>query len=232
MNKLADKIKNKKPVTIAFFGDSVTQGCFELRVAEGKPFEPVYRPWEAYSKKLQQIFEYCISDTPINILNYGVSGDTAAMGLSRMDEMLCHKPDMVIVCFGLNDVNKGMKGIQEYEEALVEILKKLDGIQTIFMTPNMMNTCVDEFETNTEVIKLMEETANRQNSGVMDAYMDTARKVCREYNVAICDCYKIWKDIERLGIDTVKLLSNKINHPTENMHWLFAYELFKTIIKI
>ena len=31
MNKLADKIKNKKPVTIAFFGDSVTQGCFELR---------------------------------------------------------------------------------------------------------------------------------------------------------------------------------------------------------
>lgn len=36
MNKLADKIKNKKPVTIAFFGDSVTQGCFELRVAEGK----------------------------------------------------------------------------------------------------------------------------------------------------------------------------------------------------
>ena len=47
MNKLADKIKNKKPVTIAFFGDSVTQGCFELRVAEGKTFEPVYRPWEA-----------------------------------------------------------------------------------------------------------------------------------------------------------------------------------------
>jgi len=55
MNKLADKIKNKKPVTIAFFGDSVTQGCFELRVAEGKTFEPVYRPWEAYSKKLLNI---------------------------------------------------------------------------------------------------------------------------------------------------------------------------------
>ena len=56
--------------------------------------------------------------------------------------------------------------------------------------------------------------------------------ICREYNVAICDCYKIWKDKERLGIDTVKLLSNKINHPTENMHWLFAFELFKTILQI
>ena len=232
MNTLTDKIKNKKPLTIAFLGDSVTQGCFELRIADSKSFEPVYRPWEAYSKKLQQIFEYCISDTPINILNYGVSGDTAAMGLSRMDEMLCHKPDMVIVCFGLNDVNKGMKGIQEYEEALVEILKKLDGIQTIFMTPNMMNTCVDEFETNTEVIKLMEETANRQNSGVMDAYMACAEKVCDKYSIKVCDCYSIWKNMKKSGINVSGLLSNAINHPKEEMHWLFAYELFKTIIKI
>ena len=232
MNKLADKIKNKKPVTIAFFGDSVTQGCFELRVAEGKPFEPVYRPWEAYSKKLQQIFEYCIKDTSVNILNYGISGDTATMGLARIDGMLCHKPDMVIVCFGLNDSTKDIDGIKEYKDSLEKIFEKLYGIQTIFMTPNMTNSRVYEFETNAEIIKLMEETAKRQNTGVMDAYMDTARKVCIEYNVAICDCYKIWKDMERLGIDTVKLLSNKINHPTENMHWLFAFELFKTILQI
>lgn len=51
MNTLTDKIKNKKPLTIAFLGDSVTQGCFELRIADSKSFEPVYRPWEAYSKK-------------------------------------------------------------------------------------------------------------------------------------------------------------------------------------
>ncbi len=89
-----------------------------------------------------------------------------------------------------------------------------------------------EYQPNAEIITLMEETAKRQNTGVKDAYMDTARKVCIEYNVAICDCYKIWKDMERLGIDTVELLSNKINHPTENMHWLFAFELFKTILQI
>lgn len=232
MNKLTYKIKNKKPLTIAFLGDSVTQGCFELRIADGKGYEPVYRPWEAYSKKLQQIFEYCISDMPINILNYGMSGNTAAMGLVRIDEMLCHKPDIVIVCFGLNDVNKGMAGIQEYEEALKEIFKKVDGIQTIFMTPNMMNTCADAFETNTEIIKLMNETANRQNSGVMDAYMTYAKKICDEYNIEVCDCYSIWKNMENNGINTTRLLSNAINHPKEEMHWLFAYELFKTIIKM
>ena len=123
MNKLADKIKNKKPVTIAFFGDSVTQGCFELRVAEGKTFEPVYRPWE-----------YCIKDTSVNILNYGISGDTATMGLARIDEMLCHKPDMVIVCFGLNDSTKDIDGIKEYKDSLEKIFEKLYGIQTIYDT--------------------------------------------------------------------------------------------------
>ena len=149
---------------------------------------------------------------------------------------LCILPDyckaMVIVCFGLNDSTKDIDGIKEYKDSLEKIFEKLYGIQTIFMTPNMTNSRVYEFETNAEIIKLMEETAKRQNTGVMDAYMDTARKVCIEYNVAICDCYKIWKDMERLGIDTVELLSNKINHPTENMHWLFAFELFKTILQI
>lgn len=231
MNKLADKIKNKKPVTIAFFGDSVTQGCFELRVAEGKTFEPVYRPWESYSKKLQQIFEYCIKDTSVNILNYGISGDTATMGLARIDEMLCHKPDMVIVCFGLNDSTKDIDGIKEYKDSLEKIFEKFYGIQTIFMTPNMTNSRVYEFETNAEIIKLMEETAKRQNNGVMDEYMECARQICDKYKIMVCDCYKIWKDMEQIGIDTVKLLSNKINHPTESMHWLFAFELFKTILK-
>lgn len=26
-------------------------------------------------------------------------------------------------------------------------------------------------------------------------------------------------------------LSDKINHPTENMHWIFAFELFKIILE-
>ena len=95
----------------------------------------------------------------------------------------------------------------------------------------MTNSRVYEFETNAEMIALMEETAKRQNNGVMDEYMECARQICDKYKIMVCDCYKIWKDMEQIGIDTVKLLSNKINHPTESMHWLFAFELFKTILK-
>lgn len=61
MNTLTDKIKNKKPLTIAFLGDSVTQGCFELRIADSKSFEPVYRPWEAYSKNFNKFLNIVLA---------------------------------------------------------------------------------------------------------------------------------------------------------------------------
>lgn len=34
----------------------------------------------------------------------------------------------------------------------------------------------------------------------------------------------------KAGVDTTSLLSNDINHPTREMHYLFAYELVKMII--
>lgn len=45
------------------------------------------------------------------------------MGLARIDEMLCHKPDMVIVCFGLNDSTKDIDGIKEYKDSLEKIFE-------------------------------------------------------------------------------------------------------------
>ena len=31
------------------------------------------------------------------------------------------------------------------------------------------------------------------------------------------------------GVDVTELLSNKINHPTREMNWLFAYSLVETM---
>ena len=75
---------------------------------------------------------------------------------------------MVIVCFGLNDSTKDIDGIKEYKDSLEKIFEKFYGIQTIFMTPNMTNSRVYEFETNAEMIALMEETAKRQNKNLKE----------------------------------------------------------------
>ena len=63
-------------------------------------------------------------------------------------------------------------------------------------------------------------------------YVETARTVCKELDVPVCDCTKKWLKLKENGVDIVRLLSNRINHPTEDMYWMFAISLFETIMEI
>ena len=97
----------------------------------------------------------------------------------------------------------------------------------IFMTPNMLNTYVagDVEEMYREYAHI---TAEMQNNGRMDAFMDGAVSVAREMEVPVCDCYAQWKELSKTQ-DTTMLLANRINHPTRDMHELFAENLFQYI---
>ena len=97
------------------------------------------------------------------------------------------------------------------------------------MTPNMLNTYVadDAPERYRDYAAV---TAEMQNSGRMDAYMDAAGKLTEEMKVPLCDCYREWKKLSEIQ-DVTMLLSNRINHPTEEMHQLFADKLFEMIME-
>ena len=64
----------------------------------------------------------------------------------------------------------------------------------------------------------------------MDEYMKTAKQVCVEKGVKVCDCYEKWKQLYNSGVNVTELLSNKVNHPLREMHWLFAYMLVDTML--
>ncbi|WOI55839.1 arylesterase [Palleronia sp. LCG004] len=110
-------------ITIAALGDSLTQG-YGLPQEEG--FVPTLREWLA------------AHDADVDLINAGVSGDTTAGGLSRVDWTLTPEVDAMIVALGGNDVLRGidpetsrinLDGIlARAEEAGVEVL--LVGIST------------------------------------------------------------------------------------------------------
>ena len=87
-----DGLVKHGPITIVAFGDSVTHGA----VAYGeKNYETVY--WNRLRKKILEVRDY----VPVNVINAGIGGITAARSLERMDsQVLAHNPDLVIVCFG------------------------------------------------------------------------------------------------------------------------------------
>jgi len=60
----------------------------------------------------------------VPIMSLGVSGDTSANGLARVQQVIDAKPDIVIVVLGGNDALQRVP-VEETEENLAMILKKL-----------------------------------------------------------------------------------------------------------
>lgn len=236
MKKIIEKAKNNydaEGVTIAFFGDSVTQGCFEVFELAPETVETVFDKNNAYHSHLSKIFATVYPTVPVNMINAGISGDNACHALERLErDVIRHNPDLVVVCFGLNDSGNGAEGVAQYGQALSEIFERLQksGTEIIFMTPNMMNTSVSVHIKEAFIKEIAERKMKLQLDGTLDMYVQKAIEVAAEYNVTVCDCYAKWKKLQANGADVTELLANKINHPTREMNWLFATSLFETML--
>ncbi len=225
--KLVAKDKDKygqKPITIAFLGDSVTQGCFEYGYYGAAEYH------QSFSSKLQRILQYLCPCAQTNIINSGIGGDYAANGLKRFDRDIApFSPDLVVVGFALNDCTFGMGAIENYKQALEGIFAKVKGLgaECILLTPNLMNDIVSPYLKEENLIKIAHEFLECP----LEEYVRAAKEVAVKNSVTVCDVYAKWKLLRELGVNTTELLANKLNHPTREMHWLPAIMLAETILE-
>lgn len=94
---------------VLFLGDSLTAGY-----GLGEK--------EAFPALLGELLE--ADGNPIRVLNAGVSGDTSAGGLRRLDWLLTQKPSIVVVELGANDGLRGLP-LEHTEENLRQILVRV-----------------------------------------------------------------------------------------------------------
>ncbi len=232
IEKLTAKAKdnaNREGVTIAFLGDSVTQGCFEIYWKTSDAIDTVYDKQNSYAMGVFDILCLLYPSVPVNIINAGISGDNAPSGLGRLErDVLRHEPDLTVVCYGLNDCSRD--GPQRYIAALEGIFTQLRsaGSEIIFMTPNMMAPSVS-YRLDPTFVPIAENVSSLQTDGTFDAHIEQAKQLCQRMSVPVCDCYTIWKTLWENGVDVTELLSNRINHPVRPMTKLFAAELVKTM---
>lgn len=228
--KQRDLHKSRQPV-IAFLGDSVTQGCFDLYM-QGERLKPYTTPKDGYAEKLKEIFHILYPEVPLTIINAGISGDTAKGAGKRLErDVLSFKPDLVVVSFGLNDASLEQDGYDDYLNSLETIFNdvKHTGAELIFMTPCLRTSKADMLRFEKRFNEVAEAVAKNENDGWLIKYLDAARRLCDRLCVPVCDCNKMWLTLKENEVDINKLLSNHINHPTEKMHWMFAYELVRTM---
>jgi len=110
------------PIRIAVLGDSLAAG-YGLR------------PEQAFPVRLEAALK--AQGRTVTVLNQGVSGDTTAGGLDRLDWMLADKPDIVLVELGGNDALRGIDPATT-EKNLAAIVEKLQASHVTVWLAGMM----------------------------------------------------------------------------------------------
>ena len=241
--KISEKIKEKTKnicgagaVTIAFLGDSVTQGCFECYTTSFDSLQTVFDYKSAYSSRLKEILNILYPSVQVNIVNAGISGDNAQNGVMRFERDIARfSPDLVVVSYGLNDACVGEKdGVSAYAQALKVLFEKSAeiGAERIFLTQNYMCEKTSPHLKEKLFIDLSEKFSRVQNEGILDEYYTVAKRVCKEQGVKVCDVRRVWRVLSENGADVTELLANKLNHPIREMHYYTAMKLLETMFEI
>lgn len=102
----ADAPPTAQPPLIVFLGDSLTAG---LGLGEDQAFPALLE------RSLRD------QDLPVRVINAGVSGDTTAGGVRRIDWVLKQHPDILVIGLGANDGLRGqpLEGIAENLRTIV-----------------------------------------------------------------------------------------------------------------
>lgn len=100
-----------EPLTIAFLGGSITQGCLSSTPETCY----AYRTYEWWVRKFPK--------AEISYWNAGIGGTTSHLGVGRVqEEVLSKKPDFVIVEFSVNDEDDDPHFQETYESLVRRIL--------------------------------------------------------------------------------------------------------------
>ena len=191
---------SKRPIRVVCFGDSVT-GVYYHTGSQ-----------RAYTAMLELALEAALPGTHVDATNAGISGHTTADGLARIEkDVLAHKPDIVTVMFGLNDMVR--VSLADYRKNLVTIVARCRaiGAEVVLATPN-------------NVI----ETANRPSTKLVK-YCDVVRAVSRELKVPLCDSYRGFDAVRHHDRADWRLLMSDQIHPNMDGHRLIATQLARTI---
>jgi len=218
-----EKDCRQPPVLTVAFGDSATQGCMECDVIAHS---------SVYHHLLKQMLENAYPKSTFSMLNAGVSGDTAAKSLDRLDrDVIRHDPALVIVGFCLNDSLKKSNGMAEYAASMNTILDRIaaeTSADVILLTSNFMATRATGriHPTHRCFTELM---TGCQNDGVVSAYNAEIRKIGETRGLPVADVYARWEYMASEGVDTTALLSNGLNHPDAAGQRLIAEAIWNVI---
>ncbi len=200
------KLSNREPVSIVLLGDSISTGCNASAWGNGAPFQP------AYQDLLVQHLE-AHYDTQVRLTNLSVGGTSTPWGISKIEEVAKHKPDLVILAFGMND--SAGHSAQTYGKNTATMIAN-----TRTLLPKAEFILVASMLGNRDWITL--------NHDVFPHYRDELAALCAP-GIALADMTSVWNEFLKRKQDA-DLTGNGVNHPNDFGHRVYAQVLSTLLI--
>jgi acyl-CoA thioesterase-1 len=231
--KVHAKLAAGQKIKVVAFGDSVTQG------GESTASSLVY--WDRWIQQLR--IKYPAAR--IEAVNSGTGGDSSKNGLERLDaNVIAHKPDLVLIAFGLNDFNQEPPKETEVDKWAARRAKwarswaKLRDLpppvqKQPLARPEYFARNLREMvnrvkkETGADVLLVSALPPNPKwkfSRGDMAGHAAATEQVARETASAYADVFNNWQDFANRK-QPEDLLANNANHPNDFGHWIYFQAL-------
>lgn len=188
------KLAGGELVKIVAYGDSITAG--------GDATRPELIFWQRWAQELRRKYPRA----HIAVVNGATGGDSTVQGLQRLQgKVLDHKPDLVLIGFGMNDHNQGGVPIPQFEQHLKQMITRIRDA------------------TPAEIILFSAFPPNphwKFGSHHMQDYAAATERVAQETGCAYADVFNNWQAMAARK-KPEDLLGNNINHPNDFGHWIY-----------
>lgn len=198
--KTRAKLAAHEPLKIVCLGDSVT----------GLYYHTGGR--RAYPDMVAVALRKADPQADVTAINAGISGNSTVDALQRLEkDVLAHRPDLVTVMFGLNDMVR--VPLPEFQDHLTEIVNRCRGVgaEVLLCTPNGV---IDS--SGRPIARLLE-------------YCAAMKEVGTRLAAPVCDCYAAYAALHEKDPLAFRLLLSDAIHPNMDGHKLNAEEICRAI---
>lgn len=192
---------DNRAINIVCHGHSVPAGYFVT---------PVVDTFNSYPHLLHKALKEKYDNAVINVIVTAIGGEDSVGGAKRFEaDVLNHKPDLVLIDYGLNDRACGLKkSFKAWSEMIV--MAKAADVKVLLLTPT---PDLNHVRSNAD------EPLNRHTEQI--------RSLAAIYNVGLVDSLASFDMELEKGTKTAELLSNGWNHPNRRGHAIVVREILK-----
>ena len=191
-----------RTVNVVCHGHSVPAGYFAT---------PFVDTMNAYPHLLHQGIKHRFPYAVCNVIVTSIGGENSASGAERyLEEVLCHRPDVITIDYGLNDRGIGLEKAQNSWIKMIETSLERD-VKVILMTPTPDKTQSTNYEDD--------------DRHLLADHAEQIRSLASEYKIGLSDSLSV--SLDYAAKEDLSDLLSWSNHPNRRGHEIVAREILR-----